>query len=268
MSEATQSPTAPIRRVVVALDASPCSRVVLRTAARIAAGLGAQLEGLYVEDARLLNLAELPIAAELRQPGGLRAFHREVAERELRVVAQTVERWAGEIARRHSPDWHFRVLRGYVAQALMDAADDQTLLSLGRFGKPLTPSPSRIGSVARQVLGAHRAPLLLTHQEIRPGQPILVTTSGDTAELPLLAMAVRLAQVYNSPLIVLAETPEAETFLAAALADLPQEVTIRRLIPGNLSGQILALSQGKGGVVLSHRRDDSLAELECALILL
>jgi hypothetical protein len=270
MSDQTQPvSSSPIRRVVVALDASPYSRAVLRTAARIAVGLGAQLEGLFVEDARLLEVADLSIAAELRQPGGMRAYDRPLAERELRVVAQTVERWAGEIARQHNPEWRFRVVRGNIAQSVMEAAGANALLSLGRYSKPIGLRPVRIGSVTQQVWGEYRAPLLLLHKEIRPGQPILLTTSGTVDELPLVAMAVRLSQLYQSPLIVLAEGGPAEAFLRAALAESPQPVTFRRLRPGTLADQILAIiSQDQVGAVLSHRRDSSLAEMECAVILL
>ncbi|MFZ1753639.1 MAG: universal stress protein [Caldilineaceae bacterium] len=268
MSEQSQPVASPIRRVVVALDASPCSRMVLRTAARIAAGLGAQLEGLFVEDDRLLALADLPIAAELRQPGGVRPFDRALVERELRVVAQTVEKWAGPIVRAYDIVWRFRVVRGNIAQSLMEAAGEDTLLSLGRYGNPLCLRPDRLGSVAQRVLGEHRMPLLLLHQEMRVGQPVLVTTSGRAEELPLVAMAVRLSQVYASPLLVLTENDEARQFLAAALTDNPQPVTFHTLGSGDLAEQILILSQSRGGLVLSHRREPALARLECGLILL
>jgi len=268
MNAETESVASPIRRVVVALDASPCSRVVLRSAARISAALGAPLEGVFVEDARLIDLAELPIAAELRQPGGLRAFERALIERELRVVAQSLEKWAGAIAQAHTPTWRFRVVRGAIAPALMEAAGGDALLTLGRYGNPIYPHPARIGSVAQRVLGEHRAPLLLLHQEIRPGQPVLLVTSGDEEELPLVAMAVRLSRAYNSPLVVLADNPGAEAFLRVALDDNPQPVTFQRLRPGDLLSQILAISQGRGGVLLSHRREPALAQLECAVILL
>ncbi|HRJ44192.1 MAG: universal stress protein [Caldilineaceae bacterium] len=258
----------PIRRVVVALDASPCSRAVLRSAARIAAGLNIQLEGLFVEDVRLLDLAELPIAAEVRTPGGVRPFNRSLAERELGLVAQTVEKWAGQIARSYKAEWHFQVVRGDVAQSVMEAAGPGALLSLGRFGNPIYTRSRGMGSVARRVLGEHQKPLLLLHREIRPGQPILLITSGAVEELPLVAMAVRLSQVYTSPLIVLTENPAAEAFLAAALADQPQTVSFHRLESGNLAVQIFAHSRGRGGIVLSHRRDAELAESECALLLL
>ncbi len=260
--------SSPIRRVVVALDASPCSRVVLRSAARISAALGAPLEGLFVEDVRLLDLAELPIATELRQPGGIRSFDRDVAERELRVVAQTVNRWAGQIAGEYNLAWHFRVIRGGIASTLMEAGGEGTLLSLGRFGNSIYSRPSRMGSVAQRVLGEHSAPLLLLHQEIRPGQPIRLVTSGAADELPLVALAVRLAQVYTSPLAVFADNPSAEAFLRVALDESPLPVSFHRLRSGDLSRQILAAGQGTGGLVLSHRRDHSLAELDCAVILL
>ena len=272
MSEENQRLEPVIRRVVVALDASPCSRAVLRTAARISAALGAELEGLFVEDTRLLDLAELPIAVELRQPGGVRAFDRSLMEQELRVVAQTVEHWAGEIAHQHNATWRFRVVRGNIARSLMDAAGEHALLSLGRFGNPICPGrpagPAHIGSVARRVLSEHRSPLLLLHQEMRPGQPVLVTTSGAAEERPLLAMAVRLAQVYASPLMVLTSNPAVEARLTASLAGSTQAVTFHRLRPGDLRHQILALSRGRGGLILSHRRDRGLEEMECAIILL
>lgn len=272
MNNTTKSQTAkttnPIRRVVVALDASPCSRAVLRSAARLAATLGAEVEGLYVEDVRLLTAAELPVAQELRLPGGRRLYDRRTAEYELRVVARTVETWAEEIARRENVSWHFRVLRGHIAPALMEAAGQDALLSLGRFGASICPRPGRIGSVARRVLSQHSAPLFLLHRELQPGQPILLTIDETGRDDPLIPLAVRLAQAYASPLILLTEDRESGEALEAALGESTPALSVHTLRRGNLASQIVAASQGTGGLVLSHHRDPRLAELDCALLLI
>ncbi len=257
-----------VRRVVVALDASECSKAVLRTAARISAALHAELEGLFVEDVRLLALAELPITAEVQFFGRVRPLDRPALERDLRALAQHVERWATEIARLHNPNWRFRTERGEVAQALLQAAGEEDLLSLGRFGNPICPQPRRLGSVARRVFDLRRAPLLLLHQEIRRGQPVIVTTSAAPEEMRLLVMAAQLAQVYESEIVVLLEDPEAEDLVRRVLADYPVRVFVRRLEQGPLRPQIVAVSQGRGGAVLAHRREQDLADLECAVILL
>lgn len=257
-----------VQRVVVALDASECSKAVLRTAARISAALNAQLEGFFVEDAQLLALAELPIIGEVQFFGRVRPFDRKALERDLQALAQEVKRWSTEIARAYNPDWRFHILRGDVAQSLLQAAGERDLLSLGRFGTPICPQPRRLGSVARRVFDLRRAPLLLLHREIRQGQPVIVTTSGAKEELGLLVMAAQLAQVYESEIIVLLEKPDREPLVRDLLADYPVRVLVRRLEPGPLRPQIVAVSQGRGGAVLSHRREPELAELECAVILL
>ena len=257
-----------VKRVVVALDASECSKAVLRTAARISAALNAELEGLFVEDVRLLTLADLPITAEVQFFGQVRPLDRTVMERDLRTLAQQVERWADEIVKTYALTWQFHTERGEVAQALLRAAGEEDLLSLGRFGGPGRHHRRRLGSVARRVFDLRRAPLLLLHEEIRRGQPVIVTTSGAPEEIRLLLMAARLAQAYESEITVLVEKPEAERLVRRVLKDYPVRVVVRPLEPGPLRPQILAIHGGRGGALLAHRREPELADLDCAVILL
>ena len=49
-----------IRRILVALDASPSSLVALEEAAKLAAVWDAELAGVFVEDSELLRMAQLP----------------------------------------------------------------------------------------------------------------------------------------------------------------------------------------------------------------
>ncbi|MFW5810637.1 MAG: universal stress protein, partial [Thermodesulfobacteriota bacterium] len=54
-----------IRRILVALDASPASLEGLKTAAELAERLNAELYGLFVEDIDLLRAVELPFVTEI-----------------------------------------------------------------------------------------------------------------------------------------------------------------------------------------------------------
>lgn len=75
-----------VRRVLVALDASPVSPEAAQAAAELAAQMQAQIEGLFVEDVTLLDLATLsftaPVAVRTPTPGEERATEPERIEPE------------------------------------------------------------------------------------------------------------------------------------------------------------------------------------------
>ena len=54
-----------VKRILIALDPSRRGQSALQAAAHLAAGTGAELAGLFVEDINLLRLAGLPFAREL-----------------------------------------------------------------------------------------------------------------------------------------------------------------------------------------------------------
>ena len=54
-----------IRRIMVALDASPRNVEMIEIAAKLAARMGSELIGLFVEDINLLRMADLPFASEI-----------------------------------------------------------------------------------------------------------------------------------------------------------------------------------------------------------
>ena len=55
----------PIRRILVALDASEASRAAIRSAVDLAARFRAELVGLFVEDVNLLRSAQLPFVRKV-----------------------------------------------------------------------------------------------------------------------------------------------------------------------------------------------------------
>ena len=58
-----------VKRILIALDPSRRGQSALQAAAHLAAGTGAELAGLFVEDINLLRMAGLPFARETRYAG-------------------------------------------------------------------------------------------------------------------------------------------------------------------------------------------------------
>ncbi|MBI1293884.1 hypothetical protein GC175_02850 [bacterium] len=261
-----------IRRLVVAVDTSPCSRSVLRTAAYIAAHLGVRLEGVFVQDANLQRLAAMQIAHEIAIPSAQpRLFDQQILERESRVMIDRAESWGAQIANDFNVRWRFQVRQGGVAAQLMAAAGEDDLLSMGRSGWSLiSPIQRGIGSVTKTVIGGHRFPLFVLQQEIQPCQPVFVTVD-ENVEGQRIYAAARLAELYDSPLIVLVAA-EAQN-VDAVRTQVDQLLAGRNLeiVYHNVTSQSLAkeVANGNGGrhSTLVSRRGSGLENLPAALFL-
>ncbi|RKT45357.1 hypothetical protein [Thiocapsa rosea] len=155
-----------IRRIAVALDASPHSLQGLALAAGIAAALNAELEGVFVEDTELLRLAGLPFLRELRIATLCEStLDVDRLQRELRAAARGVrerlERTAGELG----VAWSFRVWRGDLEAEILGAGLDAELFALGRIGRfaPLRRRPRP--TAPRTTLGGLVVGVLYTGSE-------------------------------------------------------------------------------------------------------
>jgi nucleotide-binding universal stress UspA family protein len=133
-----------MRRIAVALDASPHSLRGLAIAAGIAAALNAELEGVFVEDTELLRPAGLPFLREFRI-ATLREnpLDSERLERDLRAAARGVRAQLERSAAAYGLTWSFRVWRGDLEAEILRAALDAELFALARIGRfaPLRRRP-------------------------------------------------------------------------------------------------------------------------------
>lgn len=141
-----------IKRILVAIDASPQSLAALEAAAELAARLGAELSGLFVEDINLIRLAALPPVLEI---GGVSARPRRLDESrmasQLRGQAVRAERAMAAAASRTQVPWSFSVVRGAIEAELRQAAAEADLFILGRAG---WSGKRRLGSTTRKLVTA------------------------------------------------------------------------------------------------------------------
>lgn len=192
-----------IRRILVAVDASPSSLQALAAAARVAALLQAELEGLFVEDTDLLSFAELPFSVvTAAHMSSARRVGRAEIERTLRQQA----RRALEAMRKTSSEagirWSFRVVRGNVHRELMQAASQADLFSLGCIGLSAARRRSG-GSVAHHAARLAPRSVLILRQNRPPIDAAVVAVARDGEPSPdVLENAVLLARATGQPLVV------------------------------------------------------------------
>jgi len=199
----------PIRRILVALDASPHSLAALQVAVDLAAQLGAEVEGLFVEDINLLNLSDLPMARELvvyaTHP---RRLDRIRMAEQLQLQARMARKALEQLADKAQVPWSFRVARGVIVAELLAAAEEMDLILLGRTG---WSNRRRLGSTALAVAAQAGLHTLIIRRGAHLGLPVGVVYDGSIHAQKALNMAVDLLRYQEGYLIIIIKAADFET---------------------------------------------------------
>ncbi len=268
---------ADLRRILVALDAGEQGLADLEEAARLAAGLEAELVGLFVEDTELLEAAGLPVARVIsRHAPGDMALDAALMQRALRVWAARSRESLAAAASHWQVQWSFRVARGTLAEQVLSEAGEFDLLALGRPGGPLREA--RRHSATHSVTEQARCSVLLLQKGPLARRPVVVVFEGSERAL---AVGRTLSRVYGCRLLVLAAGPDAAAAAkleAEAAAWLARHDTIGEVDP--LAGpepEALgeALRARYAGIVvldrqgaLTPRLEPVLSDIDCSVLVL
>jgi nucleotide-binding universal stress UspA family protein len=190
------------RRILVAIDASAASLDALAAAASLAERLGAELEGLFVEDEDLLRFAALPFGEVVRSPGGGRErLDAAAAEAALRALAAHARVALERTASHHRVACSFRVTRGRVVREVLAAAAEADLVVLGAAGHGRS-GRAAVGETARAAAGCARAPVLLLARGSRLDGGVAAVDDGTPAGTRAVAAARQLARPDRPPAVV------------------------------------------------------------------
>jgi hypothetical protein len=184
-------------RIAITLDAFRVSAQALEQAVQLAERMGAQLEGIFIEDIDLIQIAGLPYLKEVRSVSrSENVIDLQRMEQELRVLARRAERLLSEQATRHNVAWSFRTWRGSIDSDLLAADIEADVFALTRLGAALTRSrvlPARSTAVSALFTG--------TDASVRALQAAVKLATDPNRELNILlpadgdAEAARLQQM-------------------------------------------------------------------------
>jgi nucleotide-binding universal stress UspA family protein len=260
-----------IRRILVALDASPHSLSALEAAAELAASFQAELLGLFIEDINLLRSAEMPFAQEVGLASGrLRRLDSQLVERQLQARANQARRAMAAAAERARVRWSFETASGQIVSRLLAAALDVDILILGKAG---WSGQRRLGSHARAVISQQKGPTLVLQHGVHLELPVLVLYDGSAATQRSLAAAAQLVQERGGYLVLLllAESlqraHDLEADLASQLRDQLPEIRYRWLTSADVATLCQAIHSEGGGVLVLHPGTPSLDEETLASLL-
>jgi nucleotide-binding universal stress UspA family protein len=270
-----------IRRILVALDASRHSLAALEAAADLAAGLGSELLGIFVEDARLLRIAVLPGAREVSFPfTSAGRLDRERLERQLRAQATQARQALSAACEARRIKWAFRVVRGEVAPEVLAAAMEADLLTLGRASRPLDRQ-ARLGSTARAATRGAPHSVLVLQRDAGMKPPTVVAYDGSDAARQALVMAAHLTRKMGGYMTILlvADTAQEVRQLQGQVAEwlAARQLLARfRTVSGRyLAGLAEAIhSEGSGVLVMStgtlppDTLQDLLDSVDCPVLLI
>lgn len=168
-----------VRRILVALDASADSLAGLDAAVRLAAELGAEVLGLFVEDVNLLRVAHLEVSRRVVPlSGDARELEPGELERYVRAQSRRARQELQASAERFRVPWSFRTTRGRVVQELVTAAREVDLVTLGATGSSPRRAP---GSTVLALLSESDRPVLVLRREAPLGPAIHVLHDGTAA---------------------------------------------------------------------------------------
>lgn len=272
-----------IRRILVALDASPHSMAALAAAVELAARLEAELLGLFVEDVELLRLADSPYARELLYPLATEApLNRASMESKLRAQSEQARQALAAAAKHSQVRWSFRTVRGDVASEVLAAATEADLLAMGKLGWSFG-TQFRMGSTALQIAAGTTPVLLLSEHGMPPDvQPVVYYDASPAAKRGLLA-AAELAKRGTKTLTLLLAAADQDDALTmrervnAVLEGKNIEVRYRQIDPQDEVSLLRALKRERPGVLVFGGREllkklqpleELLRETEMALLLL
>jgi nucleotide-binding universal stress UspA family protein len=260
MPEAEQGKS--IRRILVALDASPHSLAALQVAVELAGQLGAEVEGLFVEDINLLNLSDLPMARELvAYATRARRLDRMRMAEQLQLQARMARKALEEVAEKAQVHWSFRVARGVIAVELLAAAEEMDLILLGRTG---WSNRRRVGSTTLAVALQSGRHTLIIRRGAHLGLPLGIVYDGSIHAQKAIETAVELLRYQEGYLVIIIRAEDFETArqLQTELSDWVRQHNLhshyRWLVGEDLTGLDVLIQEERCGILVLPAEVDDL----------
>jgi hypothetical protein len=244
------------RRVLVALDPCAAELADFEATARLAAGMNAELVGLFVEDSGLIEAADLPVTQLIPAGcGSMAAVDASAMRRAFRVAAARAHETLSTVAERWQVQWSFQIIQLAAAEETLSRLTADDLLALS--GAPRARRSPLSERAVRVMMERLPCPVLVMRREGQRRQPVAVLYEGNAAAL---AVGRDLARIYERPLLVVVAGEDAaarqqrEREAAAWLRDQGLSGTVRHMSCDDGREAAACLRAAYPGLVVIDRR--------------
>ena len=225
------------RRIVVQLPYNTRDIGAVRAAARMAELLQLDLLGTFIEDARLIEAANLPDIRELRPTGGWQPISAAQIRQEF-IQAATASRHTFEsITNARAGQTAFAFIRGSPANVIGSLAQKEDILAIIEPASVLERGTHQFDRTLSTALGTKAAVMVLPSRVIRTTGPIVAVASSQAD--PCIRLARAIASAAKERMIVarpsvlrnhftVAETMQPEGFIAIGGTDVKRNVQFER----------------------------------------
>jgi len=223
------------RRMIIALSAGGGGDEGLAAAVEIAAAMGLDIEGLFIEDEAVLGLAALPFLREIEARSfASRPLDPARLEREMRHAAAARQKALAEAARRTRTTFRFHAVRGEIEAIVARSAgatDIMVVIEPGGFAE----RTCHAAVTMRRAAMRSSASVLYVPAPLRKGHGAICAVVRPGADEPqALRLAARIAAASGNDLLVLsADIAGIDGTRIAALAGeaglAAEKITLNRL---------------------------------------
>lgn len=235
------------RRMVIGLCAGVASEEGLAAAAEIAALMGLEIEGLFIEDEAVLGLSAFPFLREI-EAGSLASRPLKAArlESEMRLAAGARHKALAQAARRTRTAFRFQAVRGEIEAVVLRSAGAADIMVVIEPGGAAERSSHAAVTMRRAAMRSSASMLYVPAPVSRRHGAVAAIVRPGADEADVLRLAARIAAASGNDLVV----------LSTNIADIDR--------------QRIAELAGALGLVASHVKllplaDDSLGALARAL---
>ncbi|GIL00176.1 MAG: hypothetical protein BroJett030_00750 [Alphaproteobacteria bacterium] len=191
------------RRVIIGQGAITGSGHTVEIAVRLAAIGSASLKGLFVEEAGLLDLADLPFSTAIKRgSAGPRNLSRTELEQAFLLSARRLRQELAERARRLRIAWDFAALRGDIVSALTSECRSGDVVVLAGFSGGVTAADAV--AALRRIPPEAAGVLIAAGQDQRKDGPVVVIDEGGDSGQRIVELGEEIARGLDLSLIVIA----------------------------------------------------------------
>jgi nucleotide-binding universal stress UspA family protein len=184
----------PIRRILLPVDISQDSLSALAAAFDLAAAVGAEVCGLFIEDSELLAASALPFTREIGSHSGIATkIGAADIQHRFRFIADKARQSVTAIGMERKVSSSFHVGRGKVTEQILTAAGQADVVALGKTGWSNRPGRTP-GTTCLEVLAGSRVPVLVVERGTILGPPIIAVNDGTAGGQRALEVARHLQQ--------------------------------------------------------------------------